>query len=299
MKSRAQLRFARLLVVAAGAAALATTAACASGGDEPEPREEPTEGQAQQEMRATPLETIIDAAREDAVLTASQEDELDALLDEAAGERESFRALRAEIRRVAVDVVRADTADAATRERLVAEAVRAVEERVRRSLDALEAVHAVLTPEQRAAVAGNLRVRLEEHVEERLEARRERRREHAKAREADGLRRLAAYLLLSPEQVEELQAIQKEMLAEKKRLRPRAEELHALIDAFEGEHFGEALDALHEEKSRILRVRFARASDKAGTVLGILTAAQRELLADLILEGPSKLLLGDAAAERE
>lgn len=295
MQNRAHRYLTRLVVVAAGAAALATTAACAGGA--PDAREEQAQREAareaQQEVRATPLETVIDAVREEVALTPAQEDELDAIADEAADEREGFRVLHEEIRRSAVDVVRAGTDDDAVRERAIADAVRAVDERVLQSFGSLEAVHAVLSPEQRAAVAENLRERLEEG----LEARRQRRLERTKERREGGVARVASYLVLSPRQVEELSAIQKEMGAEKKTLRPAAEEIHALIDAFEGEDFGEALDALHEQKGRVLRARIARASDKADTALAILTAEQRALLADLILEGPSKLLLGEAAVD--
>lgn len=301
MQNRAHGRVARFVVAAVGAAALTATAACATDGD-PEAREAEVaqrerEAAAHAEGRGahpSPVEVVIEAAREDGFLSVEQEDALDLLADDLEGEREGFRALRDRLRASAVTAVRAGSADSAEFGQAIAEGVAAVEEQVQSGLDALEEVHAVLEPDQRAAVAENLRARLDAAIEARAERREQMERED---RRPDGLQRLASYLVLSPKQVEELQAIQKELLGEKKKLRPTADELHALIDAFEGEDFGEALDDLHEEKMRVLRARVARAGEKADTVLAVFTAEQRELLADLILEGPTKLLLGQEAAE--
>ena len=74
--------------------------------------------------------------------------------------------------------------------------------------------------------------------------------------------------------------------------------MHALVDAFEGDDFGAALDALHAEKAEFLRAHVARAGDRTDTVLAIFTPEQRDLLADLILEGPTKVLYGEEAPER-
>lgn len=298
MQNRAHGRVARFVVAAVGAAALTATAACAEG---PEAREDVAAEQereatarAARETHPSPVAVVIEAAREDGSLTLEQQDALDLVADELEAEREGFRELHDRLRASAVTAVRAGSVDSEEFERALDEGLRAVEERVQTGLDALEEVHGVLEPEQRAAVADDLRERLDAAIEARAERRVERERS---AERRDGFQRFASYLVLSPKQIEELQAIQKELLGEKKKLRPTGDELHALIDAFEGEEFGEALDAMHAEKSRVLRARVARAGEKADTVLGVFTVEQRELLADLILEGPTKLLLGQEAAE--
>jgi len=316
MKSRAQgLRIARFVSIAVGAAALAAAPACATSGDQ-EAQELQEESAAREreaarhQVRPSPVETVLEAVREDGFLSAEQELEIDGLAEQAEGEREGLRALHEEVRASAVSAVRAGSADSADFDRAVEDGVRAVEGSVQRSLDALEQLHAILEPDQRVAVAENLRTRLEARLATRAEDRArceaasgagadrdgaDRDGADRDGADRDGFARFASYLVLSRAQVAELSAVQKELLGEKKKLRPSREELHALIDAFEGEDFGLALDTMHAEKSRVLRVRVARASAKADTVLSIFTPEQRDLLADLILEGPEKLLLGEKA----
>jgi hypothetical protein len=286
MSTRAQgLRFARLATLA-GAVALAGTAACA-GGEEPREEEvaaEERRAEARQAWRA-PATVVLDIVREEVTLRADQEEELAALAAEYEGEGEGFRALHEDLRLAAADAVRAGRADREELDRAVAEGLLAVEERIQHMLDGIEDLHAILDADQRAAVAE-------------AQARREERRAERRAARAageDGFGRFASYLVLSRTQVDKLMTLRKELVGEDRRVAPSRAELDAVIDAFEGDDVRPALDALHETKSRMMRMRIARASDKADTVLSIFTESQRELLADLIIEGPEKMLLGEDA----
>ena len=99
-------------------------------------------------------------------------------------------------------------------------------------------------------------------------------------RHKKGFRRLVSYLVLSSFQIKQLQAIKKELLGEKKHLRPSRDELLALVDAFEGEDFSSTLDSFRARKLAILRDRVTHAGSRTDTVLSVLTPEQRDLLAD-------------------
>jgi Spy/CpxP family protein refolding chaperone len=282
------MRFRRLAVVF-GAVALAGTAACAS---QAEPEASKDEAAAQELAAArkhhfrSPANVVIEAARQHGDLTSDQEMTLDAIAVEVEGERETFRAMRKELRHSAVAVVRSGTADSEAFDQAVAEAVQAIEERAQRTIEALDEIHSILEPDQRVAVADALRARLDERFGPKPSR---------DKRYKSGFDRVASHLVLSTAQIDQLMAIKKELIGDKRELRPSRDELYALVDAFEGEDFGPALDAFHADKSRILHARIARAGERTDTVLSIFTPEQRELLADLILEGPEKVLLGDAA----
>lgn len=274
---------------------IAGTAAC-TGAEERTGEERTIEQEeaAAQALEATdrhklrsPAKLVLEVARESADLSEEQARALDDLAADLEGESERLLALREELRSSAVTVVRSGTGDAEAFDRSVDEAVRNVEEHVEESLAALEEIHGLLEPEQRAEVAGALRARLDERFGARKIAEKKR----------DGFQRFALYLVLSPKQTDELLALKKELIGDKRELRPSRDEIYALVDAFEGEDFGAALDTLQEGKSKMLRARVARAGERTDAVLGIFTHQQRELLADLILEGPRKVLLGDAAEE--
>ena len=98
--------------------------------------------------------------------------------------------------------------------------------------------------------------------------------------------------MLSKLQIDQLGTIKKELLGESKQLRPTREEMLELVTAFEGEDFATTLDAFREKKLALLKVRVANAGKRADSVLSIFTPEQREILADLILEGPAKVFLG-------
>jgi hypothetical protein len=201
--------------------------------------------------------------------------------------------MREKLRTSAVVVVRAGTTNSREFDQSVSEAVRAIEERVQKGTDALEEIHAVLEPDQRALVATALRAHVDEKFGKKRDARRHK----------NGVQRFASHLMLSKLQLAQLETIKKELVGEKRELRPSREEAHALVDAFEGEDFAAALDAFRAKKATLLKAHVATAGKRTNTVLSIFTVEQRELLADLILEGPRKVLFGDehgqAAPERQ
>lgn len=294
MKSKAQggARV-RLIGFASTVALVGAAAACAAQVDQkaPEPQEP-----ASQELRAPagrhfkgPVAVVIEAARTHGNLSADQAGTLDTIAAELEAEHGSHKALHEKLRTTAVAVVRSGTADTKEFQASVDEAALAIEERIGRRVDALEEIHATLEPSQRARVAAALRAKLEERFGRKREG---------EPRRAEGFRRFAAHLVLSNVQIDQLQALQKDLFGEREQLHPSRDELFALVDAFEGENFSAALDDLREKKSKVLRAKVATAGKRTDTVLSIFTPEQREILAELILDGPRKVLLGDEPAVR-
>jgi Spy/CpxP family protein refolding chaperone len=272
----------RRLAVVAGAVALVGAAACAAQVDQDAPQPEVTAKE--HHRHRSPVKVVIDATLLHGDLTLEQEQTIDTIAAELEERRQSWRGLHDKLKSSAVDVVRSGSADSEAFDRSVAEAVDAVEEYVQQSSDALEEIHAILEPDQRASVAEALRARIDEKFGPKPAKEKHRR---------DGFKRFVSHLALSSLQVDQLMAIKKELIGDKRELRPDREELYALVDAFEGDHFRAALDEFHAKKSKILRARVARAGERTDTVLSIFTPEQRELLADLILEGPRKVLFGE------
>jgi hypothetical protein len=292
MQSQPRLRAsASRIATFLGGVALVSTAACASAEGPATPEERPAAETQQHEGRShrrSPALAVLEATREHADLSEEQHLALDEVEADLEGERDRFRAMHDDLKVSAVRVVRSAGADRGEVEAAIAAAVTRVEENVGESMAALEEIHGLLDADQRFDVAEAMRAHLDERFGPRTK-KEDRRRE--------GFKRFASYLVLSPEQVDQLLALQKEMIGEKKELKPSKDELYALVDAFEGESFGEALDTFRAGKAKLLRARITKASEKTETVLAIFTPGQRDLLADLILEGPTKLLLGDRAAE--
>lgn len=257
-----------LLALALAATASATSlAACNTG-----PEEEPTVEEVGRHQHGV-VNAVIDTALARAELTSAQLDAVTALQAEVATHREARKGLRDEMRLAASSVVRSGTADTAQFQAMVDKAAAAIEEHVQRSAEAVKEVHAMLSPDQRAAVAEGLRLRVDQKWGK---ARRDRR---------DGMKTFAEELMLNPEQVAALEKIKNDLVGQSKQLKPSADELYDLIDAFETDEFGAALDAFHAEKAPILRGRLATAGDHADTVLGLLEAEQRDALADIIEHG--------------
>jgi len=237
------------------------------------------------------VNVVIDAARDYGDLTTEQQERLDVIALEVEENRESWRALHDKFKNSAVSVVRAGSTDSEEFNQAITEAVQAVEEHVARGSNALEEIHGILEPDQRASVAEALRA----HIDEKFG----RPKQERDLREQDGFKRFAAHLMLTTFQVDQLMAVKKELVGNTRGLRPTREELYALVDAFEGEDFRAALDAFHAKKQRIFKNRIASAGEKTDTVLAIFTPEQRDLIADLILEGPRKVLLGEEAPTAE
>jgi Spy/CpxP family protein refolding chaperone len=288
MKSQAKgkSRF-RRLAAAAGIVVLASAVACAATVDEDDQADEITarELAAQRgEHFRGPVMVVIDAAWAHGNLTAEQQEVLLEISEELEDARESHREMGEKLRSSGVEIVRSGTADSEQFDQSLDQAVEAIEQHMVRAAATVEEIHATLEPDQRAAVADALRDRI---------AAQWGRHHHDEARHREGFRRLAAHLMLSALQIDKLKAMRKELLGERKRLRPSKKELLALVDAFEGEDVRPAINAFHADKLGILRDRLAEASERADTMLSILTPGQRDLLADLIEDGPRKVLFGD------
>lgn len=284
MKSQAQRR-SRLVRIAAvtGTVALLGAAACAAQVQEKPKDDDVTV----QEITAKkgrhfkrPVQVVIETVRAHAGLTIEQEQTLDEIVAELEEERGTHKQLREKFRSSAVAIVRSGTTDSEEFDRTVDEAVSVFEKRARRHADALDEIHAILDADQRAAVAAALRVQIDEKLGGG--------RDHQRHRE--GFRRFASHLMLSKLQLDKIETLKKELVGEKQRLRPTREELHALVDAFEGEDFRTALDEFHQKKLAILREHIADAGERTDSALAILTPEQRVLLADLIQDGWRKVL---------
>lgn len=290
MKSQARVRGLSF----AAALALATAAAgCAAKVEEkPRPAEAPAALAKERECFGGPAGMVLGMVEQHASPTAEQRATLAAIRSELELDPETRRALHDKLKTSAITVLRSGTAKSGDFERSVDLAVGAIEERIGRASDALEEIHAILTPEQRQAVAAALSVKIEEK-HGRLRA------GERDARQRDGFRRVASHLMLSSLQIDKLVAIKQELVGKKEELRPSREELLALVAAFESEDFASALQELREKKSRILRERVKSASERTDSVLSVFTQEQRELLADLILEGPEKVLFGEDRARVE
>lgn len=234
-----------------------------------------------------PVGVVIDAARSAGNLDAAQAQRLDTIAGELKADSAGRRALREKLRTSVAAVVRSGTADTKAFDRSVSAAVDAFQSRADQSVAALEEIHDILTPAQRAAVAANLRDRVNQRFSERRQG---------DARHGKGFARAVSALALSALQVQQLQAIKKELLGERKQLRPSRAELLSLVDAFEGEDFSAALETFRGKKMAILRERVAHAGARTDTVLSIFTPQQRDLLADLVVKGPGEVLLGPPAA---
>lgn len=235
-----------------------------------------------------PVNVVIEAVRSHGNLSPEQDRALRTISSELEQDHASHRETKEQLRASAVAIVRSGTSSTAEFDQAVGRAVRTIEQRMDRSAEALEEIHGLLDSGQRASVAAALRQRVEEKYQRRADD----------ARHHDrGVRRLASHLMLSTLQIDKLKAMKKELIGEKERLRPSREELLSLIDAFEGDHFRGALNAFRAKKSVVLRAHMARAGERTDSVLSILTPAQRDLLADLIKDGPRKVLLGEPEPE--
>jgi hypothetical protein len=279
MKSQALVTFGAMLAIA-GAAAACTAKVEQKAPSTEQPVAEELKTQRGRHLHG-PVKVVIEATRAVGNLTPEQAETLDTIQSELLADSENRKALHERLRTSAVAVVRAGTTNGAEFDRSVGEAVKALEERMTKHADALEEIHGMLTPEQRSDVADALRIRIDEKFGKKRDEKR-----HAKT-----FQRFASHLVLSKLQIEQLTTIKKELIGEKRELRPSREELTTLVDAFEGEDFRTALNDLREKKTKILRSKVADAGKRTDSVLSVFTREQRELLADLILEGPAKVLL--------
>jgi Spy/CpxP family protein refolding chaperone len=256
----------------AGVAATSLPACNAGPEDEPPPPVEEVRNHRYGAVNAV-IETTLDRA----ALTDAQLDVVLAIQDEVTAHRAERKQLREEMRTAASAIVREGTTDSAEFDAMVERAAVAIEKRVEMSADAVKDLHELLEPEQRAAVAEGLRERID------------RRWGNVHRRRHEAFDTFARELALTDDQIRGIEKVRDEMLGQSKRLKPTAEELYDLVDAFETEDFAAALDAFHAERAPLLREKLATAGDHADTILGLLEDGQRDILAQLIEEGPGSL----------
>lgn len=222
-----------------------------------------------------PLRVVFETVLEHGDLTAEQAETVEAIRADLRFGREAKGRMKKQMRSAAIDIVRSGTADSEQFDQTVDQAAAAIEERMSAHGDAMKELHAILDADQRAAVADILRQRIDERWGK-----------HHRHRHKKGLKKLATHLMLSHFQITKLKALHQQLAGEGKRLKPSREELMALVDAFEGEDFDQAVDEFHREKMAMLHARLSRAGEVTDTVLSLLSSGQRDLLADLIEHGP-------------
>ena len=256
-------------LILAGGVAATSLPACDSG-----PAEEaaPVQ-QVRQHSHGSPVMAVVDTALERASLDESQQAAVQEITARFRDLHDTRDAFREEMRASIGSIVRSGTTDSAEFDAMVEKAAKAIEERVAVGAEAVEEIHGLLRADQRAAVAEGLRERIDERWGK---ARRERH---------EAFEEIAEELVLSDEQVAALEKVRDQLRGHGKELRPSAEELYDLVDAFETETFAETLDAFHAEKAPLLREKIATASSHADVALGILDADQRDVLAEIIEQG--------------
>lgn len=264
----------RTLLLVSLLAASTIAAGCTNRVD---PAEESTdqEGSEVRHAHRGPAFVVIDAALEQPDLSIEQREAIVHVRERLLDQRHRAET-KNKLRASATAIVRSGTARSMPFDDAMKEAMHAVEQRVMATSDALEEVHAILHPEQRVAVADVVRQRVEQRYER-----------HAKRHEHRGrFRKVASYLMLSVVQEQQLKQIRKEVVGDEGELRPSREEVEALVDAFEREDFGVALDGFRDSKLKQVRGRMVHVAGHADRALSVLTSDQRELLADLIEFGP-------------
>ncbi len=288
------------LLALAGTLALVSTAACASNvsdGQKEAAKQDVTVKQLTTPKHRHlhgPVRVVIDATRTHADLSASQAEALSAIALDLQASHGDRRALGKKLKRTAIEVVRSGRTDSPEFAQSISVAVKAFEERANEHAAAVEEIHALLSPTQRAAVATALRA----HIAEKMNAPREDKQRSDKRRD-EGFKRFASQVMLSSLQLDKLKALKVELMGESEQIRPTAEELYALVDAFEGEDFRTALYSFNAKKMSIVQKRVARAGERTNSVLSIFTPEQRTLIADLIQDGPRKVLFGEEGVPAE
>lgn len=226
--------------------------------------------------RHGPLHAVVEAAFERGDLSEEQHAAIEVIRDRVDAERSNRHAIKERFRAPASDIVRAGSADSDQFDAATEEAVRVIEARMRLTSSALTEVHAVLEAEQRVAVASALRAR----IAERFDRKAKRTQKHKR------FEKVVGYLMLTPVQIAGLERVRTEILGDEKVLRPSREELEAIVDAFEGDEFGAAVQSFQDRKLTLIRGRVKHLAKHTNTALSLLTDEQRDLLAELIEVGP-------------
>ena len=143
-------------------------------------------------------------------------------------------------------------------------------------------------PDQRTTVATALRARIDEKLGEG---------ETDGQRHREGFKRVAAQLMLSAFQVEKLKAMKKELLRRQAAPAPEPRRAGRAGGRLRGRRLPHRPRRLPRQRSpRILRDQVAHSRQAHRQRAVSAHAQQRDLLADLIKDGPYKVLLGEKAA---
>lgn len=235
-----------------------------------------------------PIGFVIDATLEGTDVSDQQAVTLRRIHESVRMDSAKRAQIHDEVKAAAIDVLRIGDADTAQSHDAVMRGATVMERRILEINRAIEEVHATLDDRQRVAVAGVFRDRINQrfgHAD-------------AEVRRKNAFVRFTKYMAMTALQIAQLETL-RDMLrdeAEHESVHPTREELLALVDAFEGDDFGEAVDAFHARKIRIMHKRFGVAWAHTNTVLSIFNDNQRVLLADLIDRGPMEVLFGEKTA---
>lgn len=265
----------RALVVAVGFASIVAVVACTNRVDSTQDVPVKTVEEVRP-ARQGPVQVVVEAALERGEMTTEQHAAIISIRDRFDAERRDRRETKERLRTSASDIVRSGTADSEQFDGAVDEALDAIEQRMRITSKALYEVHELLQEEQRSEVASALRSRIAERFERRAK----------RAEKRERFKKVVGYLMLTDVQVAGLKKVREEVLGDRKDLRPSREELEALVDAFEGDDFGAAMESFQTAKLKLVRGRVAHLAAHADTALSLLTDQQRDLLAELIEVGP-------------
>jgi len=275
MSLRAHVNRRALVVASVGFASIVAVAACTNRVDSTQDVPVKTVEEVRP-ARQGPVQVVVEAALERGELTTEQHAAIISIRDRFDAERRDRRETKERLRASASDIVRSGTADSDQFDGAVDEALDAIEQRMRITSKALYEVHELLQEEQRSEVASALRSRIAERFERRAK----------RAEKRERFKKVVGYLMLTDVQVAGLKKVREEVLGDRKDLRPSREELEALVDAFERDDFGAAMESFQTAKLKLVRGRVAHLAAHADTALSMLTDQQRDLLAELIEVGP-------------
>jgi len=272
------------LVAAVGVAAVGVTACATDVDSQEEPAAELQQRTDEHQGFRGPVGVVVDAALAHAELSDEQTANLRDIGESMRMDTDEKKQIREALRTSAVEIVRSGAVDTEQFDEAIEHATEAIARRMLETNAAMKDIHATLDADQRLTVADALRERINERM--------------GNPDLSQGkltFKRFAKHMALSTLQIDKLKMLKEKLHDDsaEKRVHPTREELLALVGAFEGNDFGKAVDAFHAGKIKIMRERFSRAGEHTDTVLSILNDGQRDLLADIIEQGPKKVLLGE------
>lgn len=287
------------LAATVGLVAMMGTAACVAGSDSEQAEPVAQEQVAEHHHHKGPVAVMVEMAIEHGDLTTEQYEAITAIGEEHAMSRADKEKLREEMKASAAGIVRAGTTDSDEFDGAVDRASSVVEARINASAASMKKLHAALEPDQRVAVADAIAARMEKRFGKEGWKRQER--EQVEGRRVS-FKQVATHLALSSLQIDKLKMLRDQIKRDnedEKRFKPSRKEVDALVQAFKTDSFGDKLDAFNAEKVELLRDKIDEAGQYTDTALSFLSDDQRGLLAEMIEQGPRKVLLGEEPAQAE